>query len=164
MKKKIPAIIIIIFGIALMASVPAPGLVIAAIGVILLVRASKKPAHVSVPLKCELENFSEENAISVMRKDPRFDNPKKTDKPIYKYMYFEQECNLVQTGKTSLQVEIDGKTIGDVPAAQCGAYRNIMNRKAGAPVLTIYGGERKIFTGEEWIEDRTSFKGVLNVR
>ena len=153
MKKKIPAIIIIVFGVALIATHPVPGFVFVVIGAAMFAFASKKPKQTAVytPSRIWLENLSIENVKSVMTKDPRFDNPKNKEKPVYRYMYFEQECTITPSGKKKYQVIVNDKVVGEI-SEDC---------KKTNPVLTLLGGERKVYADGEWVTNQMPFKGYI---
>lgn len=174
MKKIIP-IVLIIFGVLLAATTPGPGIVFVVIGIIWLVMRSKKNKKNDFSIPSELI-FAPvglfaytDNIISVLTENPFYNNPKNTDRRQYKYKFFERECSLNpeptnKHDKNAIQVVVDGKLIGYVPAERCSSIKKLMAHMAEPPVLKLMGGEYRYFENGKWLNDKSDFRGEVKIK
>ena len=174
MKKIIP-IILIVFGALLAATTPGPGIVFIAIGIIWLILQSKKnkKGNSSIPSEFTFAPVGlfayTDNIISVMTENPYYNKSKNTDRRHYKYKFFEHECSLNpdptnKHDKNAVQVMVDGKLIGYVPAEMCASVKGLLNRMAEPPVLKLMGGEYRYFENGEWMTGKNDFRGEVTIK
>lgn len=174
MKKQIPSIILIIFGVALMSSNPGPGLVFAVIGVVWFVMVRKKTKKAE-KMKKQTPAFSgpteypvnviisKQNLAELRTPNPTFKNPRNTGKPVYEYKFFDQECQLVPTEKT-INVMYNDVQVGYVDAVQADAVRFMLPDIIGAPRLRIYGGGVKNYEGGKWVTSKTAPRAEVRIQ
>ena len=172
MKKQIPAIVLIVFGLALAATNPVPGTVFTIIGVVVFVMTKKKNKktakqveQMTGPVKYRIGLIvkSKRELAALREKNPLYDNPRNTGKPIYQYRFFEHECQLVPTDKT-YNVMYNDVLVGYVPADEVGYVKEAMGHLIGEPVLTILGGGVKKWDGNGWITDEIATRAEVTLQ
>lgn len=158
MKKQIPAIVLIVFGLALTASNPVPGLVFVVIGVVVFVmtknknkKKEKQVQAASGPVEFRSSVTLKPNTVKRER-NPRFADPKGTKK-VYEYRFFDKECRLEDTGK-AINVVYDDEVVGYVNADEVEFVRDALGSLLSEPRLAVYGGGVKEWDGAEWVEDK----------
>lgn len=117
------------------------------------------PARPKLPSKYDFDVKSWDqllkNMMSVLELNPNYKEPKSTEKTVYKYKYFEKECELIpepknKYDKDAIKVCYGGVHIGYVPAAWTDDVKKLM--KAGyKATLSIRPGHYKKFEDDEWV-------------
>lgn len=116
---------------------------------------------IKAPLPAEFEfdvagfEYYHEQMLEVLELNPNYKEPKRKDKSVFKYKYFEKPCDLIpepknQYDKNAILVSYDGKSLGHVPASMTSTVKMYL-KKGYFPVLSIRAGHYKVYEDDEWV-------------
>lgn len=171
MKKQIPAIVLTVFGVALTATHPVPGLVFVVIGVATFVMTTKKTkkktkqaAGGPVEYKLDVILNPKADILALRTKNPTYKNPKRnTGRPVYQYQFFDEPCQLVPTAKT-VNVMYGDILVGYISGDEAPLIKEAMAHLISEPRLTIFGGGMKTWGGEAWAESTNKTRAQVTLQ
>lgn len=120
------------------------------------IQPEPRPMELLEEYKFEVHGLSQnlDAMYEVLEKNSAYDNPKRTDKPIHRYKYFDKTCEISPDVESvlanSLKVCYDGKKLGYVPVSITETVKMYLDNGYSA-TLFISPMHYKVYEDDEWV-------------